>query len=170
MAQESDQAGLAGVPTNRKGLRGPWPDTAASLPSLSPPPQAGEGEGGGRVERGPMVCHDVAGRGDSENLPRRQSVGAPSSQEVSFHYLFSMCPTSSPAESGHQYPAGQASMSEHLQQPVFLKDLHQPFFLKESSSLVGDDPPIDVGHLARTSLGDRHLELQVLELFDRQAE
>ncbi len=61
-------------------------------------------------------------------------------------------------------------MSELLQQPVFLKDLHQPFFLKELPSIVGDEPPIDVGHLARTSLGERHLELQVLELFDRQAE
>jgi hypothetical protein len=61
-------------------------------------------------------------------------------------------------------------MSELSQQPVFLKDLHQPFFLKELPSVVGDAPPIDVGHLARTSLGDRDLELQVLELFDRQAE
>jgi len=61
-------------------------------------------------------------------------------------------------------------MSERLQQPVFLKDLHQPFFLKELPSIVGGEPPIDVGHLARTSRGERHLELQVLELFDRQAE
>src|SRR6266436_5292445 len=67
-------------------------------------------------------------------------------------------------------PYRTASMSELLQQPVFLKDLHQPFFLKESPSIVGDEPPIDVGHLARTSLGERRLELQVLELFDRQAE
>src|SRR5260370_395083 len=61
-------------------------------------------------------------------------------------------------------------MSKLSQQTVFLKDLHQPFFLKELPSIVGDEPPIDVGHLARTSLGDRHLEWQVLELFDRQAE
>ncbi len=61
-------------------------------------------------------------------------------------------------------------MSKRLPQPVFLKDLHQPFFLKELPSIVGDEPPIDIGHLARTSLGDRHLELQVLQLFDRQAE
>jgi HPt (histidine-containing phosphotransfer) domain-containing protein len=61
-------------------------------------------------------------------------------------------------------------MSKPLQQPVFLKDLHQPFFLKELPSIVGEEPPIDVGHLARTSLGERHLELQVLQLFDRQAE
>src|SRR6266436_4717734 len=60
-------------------------------------------------------------------------------------------------------PYRTASMSELLQQPVFLKDLHQPFFLKELPSIV-------VGHLARTSLGERRLELQVLELFDRQAE
>jgi HPt (histidine-containing phosphotransfer) domain-containing protein len=61
-------------------------------------------------------------------------------------------------------------MSELLQQPVFLKDLHQPFFLKESPSVVGDEPPIDVGHLARMTLGERSVEFQVLELFDRQAE
>jgi HPt (histidine-containing phosphotransfer) domain-containing protein len=61
-------------------------------------------------------------------------------------------------------------MSELPQQTVFLKDLDQPFFLKELPSIVGEEPPIDVGHLARTSLGDRHLEYQVLELFDRQAE
>jgi len=61
-------------------------------------------------------------------------------------------------------------MSKTSQQPVFLKDLHQPFFLKELPSIVGDEPPIDVGHLARASRGERHLELQVLELFDRQAE
>jgi Hpt domain len=61
-------------------------------------------------------------------------------------------------------------MSKLSQQPVFLKDLRQPFFLKELPSIVGDEPPIDVGHLARTSLGDRRLEWQVLELFDRQAE
>src|SRR5260370_16400121 len=62
------------------------------------------------------------------------------------------------------------NMSEPSQRPVFLKDLHQPFFLKESPSIVGDEPPIDVGHLARTSRGERDLELQVLDLFDRQAE
>ncbi|HXW85145.1 MAG TPA: Hpt domain-containing protein [Candidatus Binataceae bacterium] len=61
-------------------------------------------------------------------------------------------------------------MSKPLQQAVFLKDLHQPFFLKELPSIVGEEPPIDVRHLARTSLGERHLELQVLQLFDRQAE
>jgi len=47
---------------------------------------------------------------------------------------------------------------------------HQPVFVAESPSIVGDDPPIDVNHLTRMSLGERSLELQVLELFDRQAE
>src|SRR5258706_1209516 len=61
-------------------------------------------------------------------------------------------------------------MSELSQQPVFLKALHQPFLLKELPWGGGDEPPIDVGHLARTSRGERDLELQVLELFDRQAE
>jgi len=61
-------------------------------------------------------------------------------------------------------------MSEPLQGPVFLKDLTQPFFLKELPSTVGEEPPIDLGHLARMSHGKRHLECEVLELFDRQAE
>jgi hypothetical protein len=63
-----------------------------------------------------------------------------------------------------------ASMSELLQQPVFLKDLRQPFFLKESPSIVRDEPPIHVGHLARMTPGERIVEFQVLELFDNQAE
>ena len=61
-------------------------------------------------------------------------------------------------------------MSKPLPRPFFLKDLPQPFFLKELPSTVGDEPPIDLGHLARMSLGQRHLECEVLELFDRQAE
>lgn len=61
-------------------------------------------------------------------------------------------------------------MSEPLHRPIFLKDLSQPFFLKELPSTVADEPPIDLGHLARMSLGKRHLECEVLELFDRQAE
>jgi hypothetical protein len=61
-------------------------------------------------------------------------------------------------------------MSEPLQRLVFLKDLRQPFFLKEVPSIVADEPPIDLRHLARLSLGRRHLECEVLELFDRQAE
>jgi HPt (histidine-containing phosphotransfer) domain-containing protein len=61
-------------------------------------------------------------------------------------------------------------MSELLHQPIFLKDLHQPFFLKESPSIVGDAPPIDVGHLVRLTLGERSVEFQMLELFDHQAE
>jgi hypothetical protein len=56
-------------------------------------------------------------------------------------------------------------MSELLQQPFFLKDLRQPFFLKESPSTVGNEP-----HLARMTLGARHVEFQVPELFDREAE
>jgi hypothetical protein len=61
-------------------------------------------------------------------------------------------------------------MSEPQQRLVFLKDLRQPFFLKEAPSIVADEPPIDLRHLARLSLGRRHLECEVLELFDRQAE
>jgi hypothetical protein len=61
-------------------------------------------------------------------------------------------------------------MSEPSQRLVFLKDLPQPFFLKELPLTAADAPPIDLGHLARMSLGKRHLECEVLELFDRQAE
>jgi hypothetical protein len=42
--------------------------------------------------------------------------------------------------------------------------------LMSSPPIVGDEPAIDVAHLGRMTLGDRKLELQVLELFDRQAE
>lgn len=61
-------------------------------------------------------------------------------------------------------------MNELLQQPFFLKDLQQPFFLKELPSIVGDEPPIDVGHLAKMARRKRSAEFQVLELFDRRAE
>ena len=36
-------------------------------------------------------------------------------------------------------------------------------------SLAPDDRPIDLVHLARTTLGDRSLEREVLQLFDRQS-
>src|SRR3954470_19784954 len=36
-------------------------------------------------------------------------------------------------------------------------------------SLTPDDRPIDLVHLARTTLGDRSLEREVLQLFDRQS-
>jgi len=39
----------------------------------------------------------------------------------------------------------------------------------EAPSLVPDDRPIDLVHLARTTLGDRGLEREVLQLFDRQS-
>lgn len=35
--------------------------------------------------------------------------------------------------------------------------------------LAPDDRPIDLVHLARTTLGDRSLEREVLQLFDRQS-
>jgi hypothetical protein len=62
------------------------------------------------------------------------------------------------------------SMSNPSQQPVFLKDLRQPFFLKELPSILGDVPPIDVGHLERATRGERRLEYRMLELFDRHVE
>src|SRR5262245_13138524 len=40
---------------------------------------------------------------------------------------------------------------------------------KNSPSLAPDDRPIDLVHLARTTLGDRSLEREVLQLFDRQS-
>ena len=47
---------------------------------------------------------------------------------------------------------------------------NQPLALVASPPLAGDDPPVDVAHLARMTLGERSLEIQVLELFDRHAE
>ena len=38
-----------------------------------------------------------------------------------------------------------------------------------SPSLVPCDSPIDIDHLSRMTLGERSLEREVLELFDRQA-
>src|SRR5436305_13455602 len=40
---------------------------------------------------------------------------------------------------------------------------------KDAPSLAPDDRPVDLVHLARTTLGDRSLEREVLQLFDRQA-
>ena len=40
---------------------------------------------------------------------------------------------------------------------------------KDTPSLAPDDRPIDLVHLARTTLGDRSLEREVLQLFDRQS-
>jgi hypothetical protein len=39
-----------------------------------------------------------------------------------------------------------------------------------SPPIVGEQSPIDTAHLANMTLGDRKLEYEVLELFDRQAE
>ena len=39
----------------------------------------------------------------------------------------------------------------------------------ETSSLEPDDRPIDLVHLARMTLGERSLEREVLQLFDRQS-
>jgi hypothetical protein len=47
---------------------------------------------------------------------------------------------------------------------------HQAVFLENSPPIVCDEPPIDVGHLTRLTRGERRLEFQVLELFDRQAD
>jgi HPt (histidine-containing phosphotransfer) domain-containing protein len=39
----------------------------------------------------------------------------------------------------------------------------------DAPGLAPDDRPIDLVHLARATLGDRSLEREVLQLFDRQA-
>jgi HPt (histidine-containing phosphotransfer) domain-containing protein len=39
----------------------------------------------------------------------------------------------------------------------------------EAPALAPNDRPIDLVHLARTTLGDRNLEREVLQLFDRQS-
>jgi hypothetical protein len=41
--------------------------------------------------------------------------------------------------------------------------------MREAPSLAPDERPIDLVHLARTTMGDRSLEREVLQLFDRQA-
>jgi HPt (histidine-containing phosphotransfer) domain-containing protein len=41
--------------------------------------------------------------------------------------------------------------------------------IEAAPSLAPDDRPIDLVHLARTTLGDRSLEREVLQLFDRQS-
>ena len=40
---------------------------------------------------------------------------------------------------------------------------------KDAPALAPDNRPIDLVHLARMTLGDRSLEREVLQLFDRQA-
>ncbi len=39
-----------------------------------------------------------------------------------------------------------------------------------SPPIAGAEPAIDVAHLGRMTLGERSLEIQVLELFDRQSD
>jgi len=41
--------------------------------------------------------------------------------------------------------------------------------VEAAPALAPDDRPIDLVHLARTTLGDRSLEREVLQLFDRQS-
>jgi HPt (histidine-containing phosphotransfer) domain-containing protein len=41
--------------------------------------------------------------------------------------------------------------------------------IENAPALAPDDRPIDLVHLARTTLGDRSLEREVLQLFDRQS-
>jgi HPt (histidine-containing phosphotransfer) domain-containing protein len=45
----------------------------------------------------------------------------------------------------------------------------QVFDSKDAPSIAPGDRPIDLVHLARTTLGDRALEREVLQLFDRQS-
>ena len=40
---------------------------------------------------------------------------------------------------------------------------------KDAPSLTPDDRPVDLVHLARTTFGDRALEREVLQLFERQS-
>jgi len=48
-------------------------------------------------------------------------------------------------------------------------DVLQPIKPSEAPSIAPDDRPIDLVHLARMTLGERSLEREVLQLFDRQA-
>ncbi len=47
---------------------------------------------------------------------------------------------------------------------------HENLAIVASPPIAGTEPAIDVAHLSRMTLGERSLEIQVLELFDRQAE
>jgi len=51
-----------------------------------------------------------------------------------------------------------------------MTDLSKSLAPMASPPISGEEPPIDVAHLARMTLGERSLEIQVLKLFDRQAE
>jgi HPt (histidine-containing phosphotransfer) domain-containing protein len=48
-------------------------------------------------------------------------------------------------------------------------DILRPIDAKDAPALAPDDRPIDLVHLARMTLGDRGLEREVLQLFDRQS-
>jgi HPt (histidine-containing phosphotransfer) domain-containing protein len=48
-------------------------------------------------------------------------------------------------------------------------DIVRSIDAKDAPALAPDDRPIDLVHLARTTLGDRALEREVLQLFDRQS-
>jgi HPt (histidine-containing phosphotransfer) domain-containing protein len=48
-------------------------------------------------------------------------------------------------------------------------DIVRSIDAKDAPSLAPDDRPIDLVHLARTTLGDRSLEREVLQLFHRQS-
>jgi len=50
-----------------------------------------------------------------------------------------------------------------------LLDALRPIDAADAPSLVPDDRAIDLVHLARTTMGDRSLEREVLQLFDRQS-
>lgn len=47
---------------------------------------------------------------------------------------------------------------------------HEQLAFVASPSVAAAEPAIDVAHLGRMTLGERSLEVQVLELFDRQSE
>lgn len=50
-----------------------------------------------------------------------------------------------------------------------LLETMQSFDSKDTPSIAPDDRPVDLVHLARTTFGDRALEREVLQLFDRQS-
>jgi HPt (histidine-containing phosphotransfer) domain-containing protein len=48
-------------------------------------------------------------------------------------------------------------------------DIVRTIDAKDAPGLAPDDRPIDLVHLARMTMGDRSLEREVLQLFDRQS-
>src|SRR3954462_4786643 len=65
---------------------------------------------------------------------------------------------------------GRARRDQQLGEDGYMRlDIVRTIDAKDAPALAPDDRPIDLVHLARTTLGDRGLAREVLQLFDRQS-